>query len=250
MLQFFTVGLLYAAYPECGWSNAALAISAALGLVSFAAMLVVTFRDGANVRKRSKTHRDTGSGGFSLIELVIAIAIMAVLIGVLAPQFLKYTDRARRSVDLQTMASVKEAMDVLRVDGDLTLDERYWLGSQNHVFVAVFPKRLAGDSPTSVLFIDRGADVSDLVESLASLGIDTGSLIEKSTASVWKNGYAVFFSRGLDEVYVLYNPTDAYPGYIGSVWNWPILDLQTGEPMVDDSGRRLKVTDLQTQRGL
>lgn len=31
-----------------------------------------------------------GNGGFSLVELIIVIAIMAVLVGVLAPQYLSY----------------------------------------------------------------------------------------------------------------------------------------------------------------
>ena len=35
--------------------------------------------------------------GFSLIELIIVVAIMAVLIGVLAPQYLKYVEKSRVS---------------------------------------------------------------------------------------------------------------------------------------------------------
>lgn len=33
--------------------------------------------------------------GFSLVELIIVIAIMAVLVVVLAPQYLKYVERSR-----------------------------------------------------------------------------------------------------------------------------------------------------------
>ena len=35
--------------------------------------------------------------GFSLVELIIVIAIMAILIVVLAPQYLKYVERSRNS---------------------------------------------------------------------------------------------------------------------------------------------------------
>ncbi|MCM1160023.1 MAG: prepilin-type N-terminal cleavage/methylation domain-containing protein [Roseburia sp.] len=40
--------------------------------------------------------------GFSLIELIIVVAIMAVLIGVLAPQYIKYVEKSRVSVDEDT----------------------------------------------------------------------------------------------------------------------------------------------------
>lgn len=54
--------------------------------------------------------------GFSLVELIIVIAIMAILIVVLAPQYLKYVERSRNSTDLQSATEFKDACEVYAAD--------------------------------------------------------------------------------------------------------------------------------------
>lgn len=57
--------------------------------------------------------------GFSLVELIIVIAIMAVLIAILAPQFIKYVEESRQSADLTSVEEVVNAIQVGVADPSL-----------------------------------------------------------------------------------------------------------------------------------
>lgn len=66
--------------------------------------------------------KEMNNKGFSLVELIIVIAIMAILVVVLAPQYLKYVEKSRVSSDAQTAVEFESALSVLASDPDITLD--------------------------------------------------------------------------------------------------------------------------------
>lgn len=62
--------------------------------------------------------KKTNNKGFSLVELIIVVAIMAILIGVLAPQYIKYVEKSRVSADEDTMDSLTKAVQTAVTDDD------------------------------------------------------------------------------------------------------------------------------------
>jgi len=51
--------------------------------------------------------------GFSLIELIVVVAIMAVLVGVMAPAYLRYVEKARRQTCYSNMDNVVREVQLL-----------------------------------------------------------------------------------------------------------------------------------------
>jgi type IV pilus assembly protein PilA len=54
------------------------------------------------------------------VELIVVIAIMAVLVGVLAPQFIKYVEKSRISTDIQNLDQIKTAVETYIVENPVT----------------------------------------------------------------------------------------------------------------------------------
>lgn len=66
----------------------------------------------------NKKQKNLNNKGFSLVELIIVIAIMAVLVGVLAPQFMGYVSKSKVSTDIQNAQQIATVIGVALADAE------------------------------------------------------------------------------------------------------------------------------------
>lgn len=71
--------------------------------------------------EKRKELKKLNNGGFSLVELIIVIAIMAILVGVLAPQYMRYVGRSRIASDQQNATAIVSAIQIYASDPQATI---------------------------------------------------------------------------------------------------------------------------------
>lgn len=57
--------------------------------------------------------------GFTLIELIIVVAILAILVGILAPQYTKYVEKSRRAADMNNAKAIETTLRMALIDDEI-----------------------------------------------------------------------------------------------------------------------------------
>lgn len=63
-----------------------------------------------------------GNKGFSLVELIVVIAIMAILIGIMAPNLMSYIERTNVAADIQLADTIRTAVKTAMMDPVVLMD--------------------------------------------------------------------------------------------------------------------------------
>jgi len=133
--------------------------------------------------------------GFTLVELIVVMAIMAILVGALAPQVIKYVEKARESKDLQTVSTVYTAVQTAIASSEVTIEDQ----------------KVVLESVTNTTAIPLLADIKSLLSS--DMGTST-AIVGKCKSSAGKGTTGTGTTTA---VYVAYDKLTGYLGvYIGT----------------------------------
>lgn len=104
--------------------------------------------------------------GFSLIELIIAIAILVILTGLLAPQFMKYIEKSREAKDIQAMDTVYSSVQAA-LGNEGAYDEIATVAKDEKVYVVSLENVL---KPTTGIE-NFGVELKNLLGNVENIGL-------------------------------------------------------------------------------
>lgn len=99
--------------------------------------------------------------GFSLVELIIVIAIMAILAGALAPALIKYINKSRRSADIQNADEIRSVCIEIASDADV-YEKSFGTGDEFEFYTGGYKP----ETGTNVQKLSAASDHKELASAL------------------------------------------------------------------------------------
>jgi type IV pilus assembly protein PilA len=128
--------------------------------------------------------KKTNNKGFSLVELIIVIAIMAILIGVLAPQYIKYVEKSRVSADKDLLDSIYNACTIASADPDIITN----VPGKGNVNTANIKTGTDKTDWNVAVYDTLGADIATIQKKLKSKDAKNGGTSATITITCGDNG--------------------------------------------------------------
>lgn len=113
--------------------------------------------------------------GFSLVELIIVVAIMAVLIAVLAPQYVKYVEKSRVTKDETQADEIRKSCTMLLSDEEEKMEDGEYIITLTPNSDVTISAKGAGANP---------AHLNTYLKSVLGADYDKTRLVSKSYTKI------------------------------------------------------------------
>lgn len=118
---------------------------------------------------KKQERKETANKGFSLVELIVVVAIMAVLLVVLTPQYLRYVERTRLQKDNTAIGEIVQTIKIALADEETNADTA---------------------SPLTLTFTGGGGTAQSLdIKNASTSATGTANLLAKELAATLKDTY-------------------------------------------------------------
>jgi type IV pilus assembly protein PilA len=127
--------------------------------------------------------KKTNNKGFSLIELIIVIAIMAVLVAIIAPNLTKYLGKSKKNTDKKNKDEIESTLKTCLTDYDMEHDALITDGASDTVTVRWAKKNDGSGKVESTVTGATGASANTDFKAIVDSAVDAAKTQSKENTS-------------------------------------------------------------------